>query len=482
MEKFELKPNMARAFVVDSKGSGSGSGGLVRFSKSKSLAAALSESVTNPDTIYFTSDTKEIVMGGDRYCLTDISGKQDIIADLSSIRNNADNAVKYSTQLFTTNPFAKNSTLYIPKIDNAFYALDKRFQAQIVIYDADGSLRYTLEAKNLFDGNYDNWIEIPLGNRAVISIAFNGAESQNQSGAMCFPGYPYGYIFASFYYTNRPQSINGRVYCNWPSQGVGWHDIIFSEVSDKERYQGGIWSARQPYYAVSELEITIEGVETGEKTLLSQIEMFLDRPYPFRNPFITKYGNEELYYPLTAPKFVVKDGTGNQFLKADGSLDSAQYATIAEIPLVNNPTITITQAGVSKGTFTLNQSSAQTIALDAGDNTGGDTTALENRISTLEERTIGVSQSTGQTKVTSYDGNPIELTCESGGDFLSGLRLGTDSLLVTSATGAMEATIDGDLVVAGEIYYQSGRVKTSLRTIITDEINNAITTTINANY
>lgn len=36
------------------------------------------------------------------------------------------------------------------------------------------------------------------------------------------------------------------------------------------------------------------------------------------------------------------------------------------IPTVNNSTITITQGGVSKGTFTLNQSSDSTIALDAG--------------------------------------------------------------------------------------------------------------------
>lgn len=36
------------------------------------------------------------------------------------------------------------------------------------------------------------------------------------------------------------------------------------------------------------------------------------------------------------------------------------------IPTVNNPTITITQGGVTKGSFSLNQSSSDTIALDAG--------------------------------------------------------------------------------------------------------------------
>jgi hypothetical protein len=43
------------------------------------------------------------------------------------------------------------------------------------------------------------------------------------------------------------------------------------------------------------------------------------------------------------------------------------------IPTVNNPTITFTQGGTTKGTITLNQSSNQTIAFDAG---GGDVEAF----------------------------------------------------------------------------------------------------------
>ena len=41
------------------------------------------------------------------------------------------------------------------------------------------------------------------------------------------------------------------------------------------------------------------------------------------------------------------------------------------LPTVNNPTITITQGGVTKGSFTLNQSSAATIDVDAGGGGGG---------------------------------------------------------------------------------------------------------------
>lgn len=45
------------------------------------------------------------------------------------------------------------------------------------------------------------------------------------------------------------------------------------------------------------------------------------------------------------------------------------------IPTVNNPTITITQGGVTKGSFTLNQASGDTIALDAGGGGGSSYTA-----------------------------------------------------------------------------------------------------------
>jgi hypothetical protein len=41
------------------------------------------------------------------------------------------------------------------------------------------------------------------------------------------------------------------------------------------------------------------------------------------------------------------------------------------IPTVNNPTITITQGGVTKGSFSLNQATGDTIALDAGGGGGG---------------------------------------------------------------------------------------------------------------
>ena len=46
--------------------------------------------------------------------------------------------------------------------------------------------------------------------------------------------------------------------------------------------------------------------------------------------------------------------------------NDAGYITSADLPTVNNSTITFTQGGTTKGTITLNQSSNQTIAFDAG--------------------------------------------------------------------------------------------------------------------
>ena len=48
------------------------------------------------------------------------------------------------------------------------------------------------------------------------------------------------------------------------------------------------------------------------------------------------------------------------------SVVTSGVAAVPSIPTVNNPTITITQGGVTKGSFTLNQASGDTIALDAG--------------------------------------------------------------------------------------------------------------------
>ena len=78
--------------------------------------------------------------------------------------------------------------------------------------------------------------------------------------------------------------------------------------------------------------------------------------------------------------------SGGVYTALSGKADTSSLATVATsgsyadlsnkptIPTVNDATITITQGGVTKGSFTLNQSSGDTIALDAGGG-GGSYTA-----------------------------------------------------------------------------------------------------------
>ena len=67
-------------------------------------------------------------------------------------------------------------------------------------------------------------------------------------------------------------------------------------------------------------------------------------------------------------------GTGNLTIDTFSG-DYDDLSNKPTIPTVGNGTITITQGGVTKGTFTLNQSSNATITLDAGGSGGGDVTA-----------------------------------------------------------------------------------------------------------
>lgn len=82
------------------------------------------------------------------------------------------------------------------------------------------------------------------------------------------------------------------------------------------------------------------------------------------------------------------------------SVVSSGVAVVPAIPTVNNPTITITQGGVTKGSFTLNQASGDTIALDAG---GGGSVDIDNTtITTNADQEIQavavIDQNTGVAK------------------------------------------------------------------------------------
>lgn len=65
------------------------------------------------------------------------------------------------------------------------------------------------------------------------------------------------------------------------------------------------------------------------------------------------------------------DTSQNAFFPNDVYANNQRLAKITEIPTVNDATITFTQNGVVKGSFSTNQGSNQTIALDGGGGGGG---------------------------------------------------------------------------------------------------------------
>lgn len=203
-------------------------------------------------------------------------------------------------ELMTTNPFSPLPNLYISKIDNAFYAADKRFNVSGELIASDGTKR-TLSSSELampFLGNYENQMKIPAGSKLVLRINFENFPDKK------FPDYPYGRIIVSFYYVCKPKSVSMRVYNNFESQGVGWKDL--APIDMTKGSNNNVFAFHNAYYGAQEFELTVEGDGTNSYgyTAITQIEMHLERPNPGRNPFVSKYSNEQLYYPLTAPKFI----------------------------------------------------------------------------------------------------------------------------------------------------------------------------------
>ena len=202
------------------------------------------------------------------------------------------------TEMMTTNPFSPFPNLYISKIDNAFYAADKRFSVVGEITAPDGTVSESNDCSALFDGDYETSFRVEDRHKLVVRMTF-----PNEWGKT-FPGYPYGNIIVSFYYNDRPKSVSMRVYNSYEPQGVGWHDLSGADISTSAIRTA--WSFRNPYYRVQQFELTVVGDGGGSDkiTMISQVEMHLDRPSPERNPVVGKYSKERLYYPLTAPSFI----------------------------------------------------------------------------------------------------------------------------------------------------------------------------------
>ena len=124
------------------------------------------------------------------------------------------------------------------------------------------------------------------------------------------------------------------------------------------------------------------------------------------------------------------------------------YNEITNKPTIGNGTITITQGGVTKGSFTTNQSGNSTIALDAGGGGGGGTTYtagngidLTSDIITVkvDGSTVGFDSS-GNLTATTYT-LPTATTSTLGGVKVDGTSVTIDSNGVISATGSAHSNM-----------------------------------------
>lgn len=231
------------------------------------------------------------------------------IATTAFVKTALSNKLDYNAALFTTNSFApsEQKSLYISKIDNAFFALDKRYSVSVTY---DGAA--VTNVAQFFDGSYEgNNLHIESGKTAVFTLDFSSGTSQK------FAGYPYGQIFVSFYNSCIPSTITGRVYNNYASQTVGWHDITFTQ------YNNSMFVATQTYYGLQTLEITMTGSSDTPYGYTSpvEIELHATRPSPQDHcSVVNKFAEQTLYYNLTAPKFIGA---------LQGNADTATTATTA---------------------------------------------------------------------------------------------------------------------------------------------------------
>ena len=163
-----------------------------------------------------------------------------------------------------------------------------------------------------------------------------------------------------------------------------------SDIPDTSDMATKTWVGNQGYLTATALTnyVTTDTAQTitGVKTFDANIKINTGKA------ILTPSGKEAL--SVVFDDVSIGNDNGELWLWSSGTRPvynlSEYLALYSDIPTVNNPTITFTQGGTAKGTITLNQSSNQTIALDAGGG-GGSAVIDDNTPSTT---TVYSSQKT----------------------------------------------------------------------------------------
>lgn len=285
--------------------------------------------------------------------------------------------IKENAWLMPTNAFGGSSkAVQINLINNGFYAAHLRATVTLTGFTA-GS------AGQLFDGNYETCLTLPAGQTGVILI--------DSGNTALFGTYSYGYTYFSFYYNNMPDSISMRVYGTRSSGGEGWYDLgnatAFYESAGSYCYR----IQNSGTYNCKKWEITIVA-KSDTIAKPTQIDHQFSRGATAYMPVVTKFAlKQDLWGDVEAPKFIRRGGTSNQFLKADGSVDSNNYVTLTSLNSALSEkvdyadgtkttttkqmaTTTTTISGIAmytSGSTTYTIADGMTIKIDAQDTTPG---------------------------------------------------------------------------------------------------------------
>ena len=162
--------------------------------------------------------------------------------------------------------------------------------------------------------------------------------------------------------------------------GAAWEPVYINPDGDKAVYIGGSpINGKQALMVLQNVNANTTGtVKINRSTNLSNnfkdVACWGDNISKFNNDsgFITSISYSDVINALGYTPYDSSNPSGYQAnvietVKVNGTeLTPSNKAVDITVPTVNNPTITITQGGVTKGSFTLNQSTGDTIALDAG--------------------------------------------------------------------------------------------------------------------
>lgn len=236
------------------------------------------------------------------------------------------NLIQNNDMIQSTNSFS-DKKVYISKLDNAYYCADKRWTVTGT-YEGDttGEIADTA-LEPLFDGSYETSMCIPVNTTAKIRITFDKNEySLASDGSKIFPGYAYGQPIISYYWTYTPATQSKvRMYSHYEPHGIGEHEFSFTAYSGEYSDATADVGTRDLVESVSDIifiadisyiEFEIAAPE-GHSVDVTQIEMNLQRPAPERNPFVGKYTAEKLFYPLTAPDFLISNDAEKKYSVSD---------------------------------------------------------------------------------------------------------------------------------------------------------------------